>query len=447
MRFIAAGLLLLASVAEAGTTIGPEAWNLYRGVSIVDRDFPSLEACAQAADDRDELRDYTCRTSVRVTVTADAPPPPPPPPPTGDQVISDADLQRIPWHNGSGAWGSQVRLEFPAQPVTTRSVSVSTREQFNVAASVAGSQITITSGWGDNTTATVNANDVDVVIPAGVSIGAIEFGVWPRSTAIARVRIRGGGRMGQYRDHALVSDVTLDGIDLNGGSGFGGSETNQAFRAYGTRIAVLNTRAIAGAYVWLGSARHVVIRNSNLYHGAASIAQLGSDPGGWGIRNTSGPITILDSRIQGTRYNNLRMQAAGVGQELLYVARTTFVNTAEGPRPAWLWDNQGNGNFFGQGAVIEDSSIYGPGCGFFDLSARHARYSRVRGSRFYNVGSQSSLDSAQRLAGGDHDWSGNTFPSFAGLPAWGNRGDPTQVPLPPGLTLVPRGTGSCVASF
>lgn len=82
MRYLAGLLAFAALPAVADTTVGPEAWNLYRGTSIVARDFPTKAACVQAADDRNELRNFTCRTSVTVAVTADAPPPPPSPDPT-----------------------------------------------------------------------------------------------------------------------------------------------------------------------------------------------------------------------------------------------------------------------------------------------------------------------------------------------------------------------------
>ena len=135
------------------------------------------------------------------------------------------NLNDIPWHTAAGGWGPQVRLEAPALPVTTRSVTVNSRTEFNSAASTAGTRITVATGWPGNTVATINANDIDVIIPAGVAVGAIEMGGWPRTSPLARIRIRGttpgthsGGRMGQYRDYSLVSDVVIDGIDINGDS-------------------------------------------------------------------------------------------------------------------------------------------------------------------------------------------------------------------------------------
>jgi hypothetical protein len=381
------------------------------------------------------------------------------PPPSTPQPIN-LNLSAIPWHNGAGAWGPQVRIDFPALPVTTRTVNVSTLDQFNQAAAVAGTLINITASWAGNTTAVIAASNVDVVIRPGISVGAIEVGAYPRTSPVSRVRIRGttpgmhsGGRMGQYRDFTQASDITIDGIDMNGDSGFPVAETNQAFRASGTRLAVLNTRAIAAGYIWLGSARHVIIANSNLYHGAATEATVGYT-GGWGIRNTAGPFTIVDSRIQGTRYNNLRVHSSNGSGELLYVARTTFVNTAEGGRAAWLWDNLNATSSNGQGAIFEDNRVYSygvAGCpAYTDLRAPDVTYSRVRRTQFFSGGSinwsQAALDSAEKLPGGDHDWSvSNAFSSFSALPPWGGPGDPTQIPIPVAPSL--RGQGACISPF
>jgi hypothetical protein len=383
------------------------------------------------------------------TITA----PEPPPPPTGAATLENLAprLAQIPWNNASGGWGAQVRLELPAQPVTNRRVTVNSVASFNAAAAVAGTHVVVGGSWSSNSTATINASNIDVEIPAGMWIGAIEVGVWPRTTSLSRIRIRGAGRMGQYRDNEYVSDVTIDGPGLNGASAFGGAETNQAFRVGSNRLAVLNARVLSGFYCWLGDARHVVIANTNMLCSAASVAQLGSDPGGWAIRNTKGPITVLDSRLQGTRYALIRLQASGSNQELFYGSGLTLVNTGEPGRTGWLWNNQGNGNFYSAGAILENStviSIAPSGCAPApDLQAPHARYSRVRGNRFLsNAGiiSQATLNNAPKMAGGDHDWQGNTFGSISSLPPWVGPGDPTppNLSLPGTLSLV-WGNGAC----
>lgn len=371
------------------------------------------------------------------------------------------DLAKIPWHTSAGSWGPQVPLETPGAPVTTRSVTVNSVSEFNSEAQVAGTQITIATGWDQSEFASIRASDVDVILPAGVTIGMIQLGAYPYTTPVSRVRIRGsspgehsGGLMGQFRDFALATDIIIDGIDINGASSFSGAETNQGLRVSSTRIAILNSRVIAAGFTWLGNGRHVVIANSNFFHGAASRASVGFAEG-WGFRNSAGPVTIVDTRIEGTRYHNLRVHSQGNSAELIYITGSTFVANAES-RTAWFWNNLGNGPWNGQGAILEDSDIYSysaPGCAFAqEISVINDEYSRVRNNRFYSSGqsnfTQDYLDSAAAAGAGspgDHDWSeGNSFLSFTSLPAWAGPGDPRDVPLPGGLTLI-SGESPCTS--
>jgi hypothetical protein len=143
----------------------------------------------------------------------------------------------------------------------------------------------------------------------------------------------------------------------------------------------------------------------------------------------------------------------GGSGELLYVARSVLVGVAEG-RTAWLWNNLNQGPWLGEGAILERSDIYSfsaPGCGLGnELNAANVTWSRVRNNRFFGGGgaifTQGYLDAQANAGGGapaNHDWSlGNTFAPLATLPPWGGPGDPTQVPLPSGLTLI-TGEGNC----
>lgn len=376
------------------------------------------------------------------------PPPPPPPPPTGSAypLYPALNLADIPWHTAAGPWGPALPLQAPALPVTTRAVTVRSQSEFSAAAAVPGTAITVAQGWSVNTTVAINANDVDVTIPAGVVVGGIEIGAWPRSAAIARVRIRGAGRMGQYRDFDRVSDVVIDGLDMTGDSAFTGTgEGITPFRINATRVAVLNVRAVSAGPIWLGAAKHVVIANSNLFHGAATRAAVGWQEG-WGIRNVGGPITIVDSRLEGTRYHNLRPQSATGQGELFYATRSTFVATAEA-RTIWIWNNLGQTSTFGNGSIFERNDIYAyaaPGCFFTapGIGAETVTYSRLSNNRFFGGGNitftQGVIDGATRQASS----TGNSFAPWAAYPAWSSRGDPRQLPLPAGLQFA-NGEGAC----
>lgn len=368
------------------------------------------------------------------------------------------DRNEVPWHVGAGAWGIQYPLQAPTGPTTDRPVSVSSTSAFETEAAVSGSQITITSGWSELTPVNVGASDIDIVIPSGVSIGPILC-----SSTHSRIRIRGstpgshsGGRMGQVRMDC--SDLIVDGIDINGASDFGSGESNQAFRIVGDRIAVVNCRAIAGGYLWLGAVgdepQHVFFGNCNMFHGAATRAAMGYLEGE-GIRNHGGPVTIVDTRIQGTRYHPIRVHSEGNAGELFYMKNSMLVAQAEG-KLIWMWDTVPTGGLsLAQGAIIDGCTFYSYqnatcGGGPAEMSASDVQYSRVRNCTTYVAGASTSSQSyfdAQEAAGGgspgDHDWSvNNTFSTFSSYPAWGGVGSPLDVPLPSGVTYA-DGEGVC----
>lgn len=368
----------------------------------------------------------------------------------------------IPWHEGAGAWGAQRTLVAPSLPVTTRQVSVSTPGDFNTEAAIDGTEITITGDW--TTDVSVAADDIDVILPAGRSIHAVQFGSFGQSSGPSRLRIRGavpgehsGGRMGQYRDNLLCTDVTLDGIDLNGAASYGTAESNQCFRVNTARLAVLNVRAIAAGYCWLGEATDVVIYRSNLFGGADDRTTVGFVEG-WCFRNANGPVTVRQSRLESTRYTVCRIQSQGNAGELFYMGDTSELVGVHEDRAYWFWNNLGNpplGN--GKGAVVEDTDIYLYGAAACaaaagaHIEAADCDYSRVRNNRFHWYSgdqlTQAIIDTEEASAdpSGDHNWGvGNTFTEYFAHPAYGGPGDPTAVPLPSGFTLQAEGEGSCL---
>jgi len=348
---------------------------------------------------------------------------------------------------------------WPDLPVTSGSpISVTSASAFNSAASVSGRVIRIDASWSQSSVVNITASDIDVIIPAGITVGAIQIGGWPYSTTHHRIRIRGstpgthsGGLMGQYRDGNIsggnnCSDITIDGIDINGASPFGGAETNQGFRVSANKIAVLNSRVIAGGYTWLGSATNVIIANSNFYHGAMTRSAAGFAEG-WGIRNTGGPFICVDSRIQGTRYVAIRTYPNNDTGDVMWVAGCEIVEVAEG-QSIWLWENLNTTANRGDYAMVEDCDIYLYSATGGDLPrAEDCDYSRIRNCRWYYAGSPTYSAAAlgAREAGytGDHDWTvGHTFSGLpASEPAWGGPGNPKLVPLPGGLTPI-AGEGS-----
>jgi len=368
------------------------------------------------------------------------------------------DLNRIPWHVGAGGWGAQVPLQTPAAPTTTRQVTVHTSGNFGTEAAVAGSEITIGTGWPASTTVQINASDIDVIVPEGVSVGPILV-----SGTRARVRVRGevvgehsGGKVSQFRDNwdKSTTDVIVDGIDIDG-SGFtqGTLESHVNLRLNGTRVAVVNVRGLSSGMCMLGDSRHMVVAGCSFFHGAATRADNGH-PEGWGIRQNAGPFVFFDSQIRGGRYHNIRMHANYEdGSELAWIADSDFVSLSEA-RVLNMWNHTTDATAVGTASIVDNCRIYthsATGCGLpFNLIAS-CEYSRVRNCQFFGsgglgVGSQSYLNTQAAAAQGtpgDHDWTvNNSFASYTAAPTWRGPGDPTAIVLPYSIAFQ-EGEGVC----
>jgi len=116
MRIALAGLgvLLVTFLALADTSVTQGTWDLYRGTSIVGR-YGTEADCIRAADDRNELRTFTCRTRTTVVVTADAQPQT-----CGALPATETRTQTCPTGT-TGTW-SQTR-SYTAAPYPTCSVA------------------------------------------------------------------------------------------------------------------------------------------------------------------------------------------------------------------------------------------------------------------------------------------------------------------------------------
>jgi hypothetical protein len=375
------------------------------------------------------------------------------------------DRNIVPWHTGSGGWGAQVTLESPALPVTNRSVTVSTAGAFNTEASVAGSLITIDTTIADTNVLVINASDIDVIIPPGVNVGLIDFGSFPRTTAIARVRIRGntpyvrsGGMFGTLRilpsTLHIYTDIVIDSLDMDGKGPGGGIEREVNIFANVNRMCVVNCRLIAAGWNWLSktesdSCRHVVIANCNFASGQAARAEL-SFAEGWSIRGYGGPFTIIDSRIQTTRYHAIRLASRDTVGELLYVGNSTLVTVSEG-KTAWAWNNLGGSEGFptaeGDGAIFTGCNIYAYSecSGPAEINTTNVAFATISNNNFYSGGSatwaQGTVDGYVKGGGVG---TGNTFNALGSLPAWSAVGNPTSITLPYSRTLI-TGEGTCVA--
>jgi hypothetical protein len=145
-----------------------------------------------------------------------------------------------------------------ALPVTNREVSVSTAAAFNEAAAVAGTRIVVTAS--QTGALSVSANDIDVQVQSGVSLGVLRV-----ERGVHRVRVSGGTFQQvilsepvvywpseQVREEWVVEDVTLDNLTIR--TPRTGSEMLIGLNAYARRLSLTNSRISAWAYaVWSGS--------------------------------------------------------------------------------------------------------------------------------------------------------------------------------------------------
>lgn len=378
------------------------------------------------------------------------------------------DLNTIPWHTAAGPWGPQVPIQAPAAPVTTQSVTVHNRADFQTQAAIAGTQITIGTGWDTNTDAFILASDIDIIIPPGIQIGACIVGYYNNPTVYSRIRFRGptlgqhsGGTMGMYRDwengsnYGPTTDVIFDGIDLNGGSSNSGPEGLINLRMMGRKYAVVNCRLLSQDACFYGNGKHIVICNTNAHASAQTRAQnVGwPDGGGYGLRIISGPLVMYRTRLQNTRYNTVRVHSYGRTEELFFIKECTLVAMAEG-RIARNW-NQATGTFYGNGQAAwwENNDIYAfsefacPNGGK-QMATDQVDFAQFTNNRTYGA-ANSVYNAGDFIPRGGGTAVGNVFGALPAdpaepFPAWGGVGDPRVIPLPNGGTVT-SGEDFCTA--
>jgi hypothetical protein len=398
-------------------------------------------------------------------------------------LYTSFDRNELPFHTAAGSWGAQVPFEAPTPPTTTRSVTVNTTGEFNTEAAVAGTAVTVGTSFSESSLVTVNANDVDVIVPNGISIGGIMIGTF-NGTARARIRVRKatadsrGGRIGEYRVQTCASgehtDLIVDSVDNNGAGSFGNSaEDNMAFVLNGSRVFIHNVRALCGQALGFQDAKHVLIALCSLRSSAVDRTTANRNEG-WCIRGHGSPLVIVDSHLETTRYHVIRPNTYDNDNEYFYIARSKLVNLSES-KIGWLGNKVADPAFgFWWGSWVKDCEIYSAATSTCSseggtesqvLSLSTCTYSRITGNTFYSGGTgnnitwaQSNLTSERNASitaanadstlssrgrvplpsdahSSDSDLATNTFSTLTGRPSWGGAGDPTGITLPNSWTL------------
>lgn len=348
------------------------------------------------------------------------------------------DLARIPFHVADGPWGARRPVTAPEPPATTRSITVSTAEDLEREGLVPGSEITVTADIDRTVTLLGDVTDLDLIVPAGIRIGGINVGRASPPSISRRVRIRGttpgrhsGGLLGQVTFFSAdFEDAILDGVDLNAADG-----DRQGLAWYiaverGARFAIVNNRAHAAAAVALhGPVVDLVIAGNNLVSGARSRESNGY-PEGWGLRGGR-RVVVFDNRIEGNRYHRVRVHPGDDPTEYAWIADNVLVDAYEA-RIVWAsalsaeaspWDG-----FWAVCNTVYAHSDPSSGCLGYSFDAPDASYARLTNNDFYGVVDEAGL--VARMGAGDQDvTTDNTYRPWQDPPAWGDPGDPREVPL------------------
>jgi hypothetical protein len=345
------------------------------------------------------------------------------------------DMARIPFHTGSGPWGPQARIEAPSAPVTKRTVSVNTADELGREAGKPGTQILIARSITEQVVLFGDVIDIDVVVPKGVSVASLTVGSYSPPSRTQRFRIRGtmpmrhsGGTVGSLTFFSeKTSDIIVDGIDLNGEDGEGGSGLF-GFRD-GERVAVVNVRGHAVGYGGLMTTRHFVMAGSNFVTGTRSRSVNGF-PEGWDVRG--GDLSVyFRNYFSGTRYHRIRVHPGTETPQYAWIAENVFIDPYEA-RIVSAFDTQGTGGKGFEGLWAQCNTIYAASkCMGPSFEAPAAAYARLTHNAFYGIFTQRDQRRAQEQHGPNRDYvTKNTFHPWKTPPAPPAPGDPKAIPLP-----------------
>lgn len=349
------------------------------------------------------------------------------------------DLTRIPFHTGAGPWGPRAAIVAPAPPYTTRSVRVSSAAEFAAEARIPQTRITVAAQFIGPVVVLGDVTDVDIVVPPGHRVAQLTIGRYAPPSTSQRVRVRGttpgvhsGGLIGRltFGSMAAISDIIIDGVDLNGEDGNGGHLLWDFVRP-AERVAVVNIRGhgVGPASLEPGGV-NIVIAGNRIMSGARP-REMNGYPEGWGIRG-GGRIVVYDNRIDGTRYHRVRVHPVPGPPQYAWVANNTFVDPHEA-RIFSVFEQSGRFSHRSAGAWAVCNRVYAHStCISPSFDAMHANYAMLTSNVFFGSITEALQRAQQAAHGPGRDYlTGNTFSAWQAPPAWQAPGDPTTtVPLP-----------------
>lgn len=347
------------------------------------------------------------------------------------------DLARIPFHVASGPWGPKAAISAPAAPLTTRRVTVTSAEQFSREARIPGTQLTVGAQFIGPVAVASDIADLDIIVPAGHRVAQLTIGGYTPTTSTRRVRIRGttpgrhsGGVIGgiTFASTTAITDVIVDGVDLNGEDGRGGNLLWHFVRG-AERVAVVNVRghAVGPGSLDQQGGTDIVIAGSRLLS-AVRAREVNGYPEGWGVR-AGGRVVIFDNRIEGSRYHRVRLHPEAGPKHYAWVANNTFVDAHEG-RIFSVFNASGSTSYRYGAVWAMCNQVYAHStCMLPSFDGGHADYAVLTHNSFYGNITRSQLQAGH---GSGRDYlTGNTFAAWRTPPAWLSPGDPALIALPP----------------
>jgi hypothetical protein len=346
------------------------------------------------------------------------------------------DLARIPFHRAAGPWGPRAAIVAPEPPVTQRNVRVSSASQLASEAQVPGATITVDAQYVAHVALSGDVKDLDLVVPAGRTIAQLTIGRFNSFSKVQRIRIRGttpgshsGGLIGMITFLAPAADVIIDGVDLNGADGEGGSLLWNFPRGV-ERLAVVNVRGhSAGPGSLQQTGKDIVIAGSRLMTGARP-REVNGYSEGWGIR-AGDRLVVFDNRIDGTRFHRVRVHPEDGGPQYAWVADNVLVD----PHEARIFSafNRGGQSLRYAAVWAECNRVYAHStCMPPSFDGKDANYAMLTSNTLFGSITEELQRSVQAAHGPGRDYlSGNKFSRWQAPPAWDGPGDPTVIPLPP----------------
>jgi hypothetical protein len=308
-------------------------------------------------------------------------------------------------------------------------------------ARIPGSLITVGAQVIGPVSITSDVSDLDIVVPPEHRISQLVIGRYAPPSKTQRVRIRGavpgahsGGLIGRitFASTSAITDIIIDGVDLNGDDGRGGNLLWDFVRA-AERVAVVNIRghSVGPASLDQQGGVDIVIAGNRLMSGARP-REVNGYPEGWGIR-AGGRIVVYDNRIDGTRYHRVRVHPEAGPVQYAWVANNTFVDPYEA-RIFSVFNASGHTSYRYAAVWAVCNRVYAHSkCMSPSFDGMHADYAMLTHNTFFGTITEATQRALQAAHGPGRDYlSDNTFSAWQPPPAWEAPGDPTTtVPLPP----------------